>query len=273
MTHLKRFSIPRTWRMSRKSEKFAVTPSPGPHGKMECIPLRVVLRDVLGYADNCREARSVLSQGKILVDRRPRKSSRYPAGLMDVIEIADTRQKFRVTVGPGGLELESIDDSDAGWKICRIRGKTTIRGGICQLNLHDGRNITVKKDTYRVGDSVKISLPDQKILKQYSLEKGSHALITAGRNMGTWGSIKEIEERKHSLEKSTITLDTRDGEIKTLRKYIFVAEMPARHKAGHEPAGEKPEKNEGKPAEPRHAPKGEKASRPKTKPSAAKEKK
>ncbi len=254
MTHMKRSSIPRTWRMSRKKEKFAVAPSPGPHGKMDCIPLRVMLRDILGYADNYREARSVLSQGRVLVDKRPRKSSRYPAGLMDVIEITGTNQRFRVTVGQRGLELESISDSDAAWKICRISGKTTVRGGVCQLNLHDGRNILVKKDAYRVGDSVKISLPDQRILKHYSLEKGAQALITAGRNMGIRGRIKDIEERLHSLEKSTITLDAGEKEIKTLREYIFIAEGPGKTKESkpEKPKEAKPAKKE-KPRKAKHA--------------------
>ena len=240
MTHLKRLGIPKTWPMSRKEQKFAVTPSPGPHPKLECMPLRVILRDLLSYADNAKETRNILSQGKVLVDKRPRKSSRFPVGLMDIIEIPGARQCFRVMVSTRGLGLEKIEESEASKKTCKITGKTTLKGGIQQLNLHDGRNILIKKDAYKVGDSLKISLPDQKILKHYALEKGARCLITAGRNIGIWGRIKDIEERLHSLEKSTVTLDTGEKEIKTLRGYIFIAE-------GGKPRSEKPPRKAEKP--------------------------
>ncbi len=246
MTHLKRFSIPRAWLMSRKREKFAISPSPGPHTRTDCIPLRVILRDLLGYADSAREARSILSQGKVLVDKRPRRDSGFPVGLMDVIEIPDTRDYFRMVAGTKGLELEKIGKTEAFWKICKIRAKTTLKGGIQQLNLHDGRNLLIKKDTYKVGDSIMLSLPEQKILKHYRLEKGSHGFITAGRNIGIWGRIKEIEKREHNLEKSTVTLevdkssgDTQQGtnkrEIKTLREYIFISEKRERASKAESP--------------------------------------
>ncbi len=242
MTHLKRFSIPMSWPMSRKREKFAISPSPGPHARMDCIPLRVILREILGYADSAREARSILSQGKVLVDKRPRRDSGFPVGLMDVIEIPDTRDYFRAVAGTRGLELEKIGKDEASCKVCKIRGKTTVRGGMQQLNLHDGRSLLIKRDTYKVGDSITLSLPEQKILKHYRLEKGSHGFITAGRNIGIWGRIKEIEKREHNLEKSTITLEaekpsgdnwqgTDNREIKTLREYIFVAERPGKPRA------------------------------------------
>jgi small subunit ribosomal protein S4e len=250
MTHLKRLSIPQTWPIPRKRLKFAVNPSPGPHAKMDCIPLRIILRDILGYADNAREAKNILSQEKVLVDKRPRKDSRFPVGLMDVVEIPSTKQYFRMITGKQGLELMKIQDKEASWKLCKIVGKTTLKGGIQQLNLHDGKNILIKKDTFKVGDSIKISLPDQRLIKDYKLEKGSHGFITAGRNIGFWGRIKEVEQREHSLEKSTVTLDTGEKEIKTLRRYIFIAEMPSKVPKPHKPDKKpKPEKKAAKPKE------------------------
>lgn len=225
MTHLKRLRIPKTWPIPRKGLKFAVNPDPGPHTKSGCMPLRVILRDLLGYAENARESRIILTQGKVLVDKKPRKRGRFPVGLMDIIEIPDTKQYFRMIIGESGLRLEKITQAEAAWKFCKITGKTTLKKGTHQLNLHDGKNILVKKDTYRVGDSVMISLPDQKILKHLRLEKGSHGLITGGKNIGIWGRIKEIEKKKHMLEKSTVTIDSATKkEIKTLREYIFVAD-------------------------------------------------
>ncbi len=230
MAHLKRLGIPGSWPMPRKGSKFAVRPSPGPHAIMQCMPLRVILRDLLGYADNAKESMSILSQGKVLVDKKARKSSRFPVGLMDVIEIPDARVYFRVVAGRSGLILEKTDESGASCKTCRITGKTTLKKGVQQLNLHDGRNILVKKDTYRVGDSVSISLPDQKILSHALFAKGSDCFVTGGRNIGIRGTIKEINNKKHMLEKSTVTIDVNSGsakkEIKTLKKHIFISGKP-----------------------------------------------
>lgn len=228
MTHLKRLGVPKTWPIPRKGLKFAVTPSPGPHPKRDCMPLRIILRDLLGYADTSREAMSILSQGKILVDKKPRKSPKFPVGLMDVMEIPDTKQVFRMITTKRGLGLEKISDAESAWKFCKIIGKTTLKGGIQQLNLHDGYNILSKKDAHKVGDTLMISIPDKRVLKHLKLEKGSRCVVTAGRNIGSWGTIKEIETKDHMLEKSTVTLDTGKREIKTLKEYIFIADLEAK---------------------------------------------
>jgi small subunit ribosomal protein S4e len=243
MTHTKRLGIPKTWPMSRKGLKFAVTPDPGPHAKEECMPLRVILRNLLRYAENAKETRNIIVGGKILVDKKPRKNDKFPVGLMDVIEIPETKQHFRMITKKTGLGLEELDESDASSKTCKITGKTTLKKGMMQLNLHDGRNILVtKRDTYKPGDSVVISLPGQKIIKHLKLEKGSHGFITAGRNIGIWGKIKDIESKEHMLEKPTVTIDSGHSEIKTLKDYIFVAE-PAKGRTptgtGRHPEGHK----------------------------------
>ena len=238
MAHLKRLKVPLTWPMSRKAEKFAVTPSPGPHPKMHCMPLRVILRDLLGYADNAKEASQILNQGKVLVDKKARKDSRFPVGLMDVVEIPDARRQFRMMATKSGLQLQDIPEAESSSKTCKITGKTTLRKGVTQLNLHDGRNLILKKDTYRVGDSITISLPEQKVLKHHKLEKGAPCFVTAGRNIGIHGKVKDIEEKKHMLEKSTVTLDTGEGDIKTLREYIFIADSGKAAKPPAKPSKE-----------------------------------
>ncbi len=225
MPHLKRYSIPRFWPMTKKGKIFAVKPIPGPHPKDNCIPLQVMVRDVLGYAENAKEAKKILSEGKLLVDKKVRKDPKFPVGLMDVVEIPEAKQYFRISVNAKGLFLQDIGEKDAGKKLCRINGKSTVKGGLHQLNLHDGRNVPVKKDVYKVGDSVVISIPDQKVLKHYRFEKGERAMIVAGRNIGVKGKIKDIRERKNMLEKAMVLLESKRGEIQTLRDYILVGEI------------------------------------------------
>lgn len=54
--HLKRVRAPHSWLMNKMGGNFAVRPSAGPHKLRESIPLQVMLRDKLGFAQTGREA-------------------------------------------------------------------------------------------------------------------------------------------------------------------------------------------------------------------------
>lgn len=233
MAHLKRYAMPKDWRLPRKEKTFVVRPLPGMHTKNRCIPLQIILRDILHYAASAKEAKQILSKGNVLVDKKVRKDPKFSAGLMDIIEIPEMNKNFRIVVSKKGLTLEKIQENEAGKKLCRIQNKTTIKGGITQLNLHDGRNILLaspkgkeaQKQDFMAGDSILISLPDQKILKHYKLAKGSPAFIIGGRNIGASGIIKNVHIRGNMLEKSAIILKTKEKEIETLKDYVIAGEL------------------------------------------------
>ena len=232
MAHLKRYAMPKYWPLPRKEKVFVARPMPGPHPKDRCIPLQIVLRDILHYASSAKEAKQILSGGKVLVDKRVRKDPRFSVGLMDIIEIPEINESFRVIVNKRGLVLGKTESNKTGKKLCRILNKTTIKGGVTQLNLHDGRNLLLtkpKKETpeqdFMVGDSVLVSLPDQKILKHYKLAKGIPAFIIGGRNIGASGVIKDVRTKKSMLEKSTVILKTKEKEIETLKDYVMAGEL------------------------------------------------
>ena len=65
--HLKRHAAPTSWKIRRKKFTWAIKPSPGPHPKERSIPLAVLLRDILGIAENAREAKKIVKAGKIAV--------------------------------------------------------------------------------------------------------------------------------------------------------------------------------------------------------------
>jgi len=223
MAHLKRYSMPGYWPLGVKCQTFVVRPSPGPHPLNRCMPLRVVVRDLLGLAETTSEAKRVLNAGKVMVDKRVRKDPGFPVGLMDVVEIPDIGKNYRVGVNAKGLHLQEITKEDAGSKLCMITGKRTLNAGV-QISLHDGRNIMLDAGkSYRVGDTVAISLPGQKITAHYKLENGSNALVYSGRNIGMSGVITGIKTRKKMTEKSTAKVRVGGTEIETLKDYIFVA--------------------------------------------------
>ena len=106
------------------------------------MPLSVLLRDVLGLAKNAREGKIILAQKRVLVDGKVRRDHKFPAGLMDVIELPDADMTYRILPAVGkGLTALRISKDEGKAKLCRIEDKSTIKKGAVQLNLHDGRNI------------------------------------------------------------------------------------------------------------------------------------
>ncbi|MHA1615956.1 MAG: 30S ribosomal protein S4e [Candidatus Njordarchaeales archaeon] len=230
---LKRIAAPKLFPIPRKvGGKFTIKPSPGPHPADRCIPLGIIIRDILGYARTLREVKFILNQRIVKIDGRVITDYKFPVGLMDVLEIERTKEYYRTLPFRRKLVLHRITPEEAKYKIVKIIGKRYVKNANIQLNLEDGRNILFKVssdeerrkilDTYFVGDSLMISLPEQKILGHFRLKEGMYALITAGRHMGEHGTIKEIT-KMFGPRASTATIETVSGEeIITALDYVLV---------------------------------------------------
>lgn len=225
--HLKRLPAPRHWPIKRKEDKFTTRVIPGPHPKEHCLTLAILLRDVLGYTENMREVRAMLSSGQVVVDGVVRKNTRFPVGIMDVVEITTSGERFRLLPKlRGGLRIVRIDDSEAKFKLCRIETKTMVKGGKVQLGLHDGRTLLLpegeKASDYKTLDTLKIGIPTQKLMKTINLDKGAYAVVSRGKNVGIEGKILEVEKRL-GTNASTVTLQDPEGnKVQTALEYVFV---------------------------------------------------
>ncbi|WNY29381.1 hypothetical protein MmiEs2_16080 [Methanimicrococcus stummii] len=219
--HQKRMSMPTSWRVPKKTNKWITATSPGPHSKQASLPLVVILRDMLKIVDNAKEAKQILLEKKVLVDGTARKSLKFPVGLFDVIAIPANNQYYRMLQdSKGRLYLNTIDDERAKFKVCKILNKTTVKGGKTQLNLHDGTNILASED-YKTKDTIKISLPDKQILQKLEYKVGNLAMITGGRHSGMVGTLKEINVIKSS-KNNVVTISGIDSDIETIENYVFV---------------------------------------------------
>jgi small subunit ribosomal protein S4e len=205
----------------KKAYKWTVSPRPGPHKKFESIPLQIIVRDILKLGETGKEAKAIIHKGEIFVDGKTRKDHAYPVGLMDVIAIQKLKKYFRVVPFSRGLKLVEIPEKESKFKICRINGKTVIKKGKMQLNLHDGKNILVDKSVYKTGDSVLIEVPTQKILEHVKLESGNTGMIIKGKNSGKLVKIKEIITTK-SREPNKIMCDIEDKEVEVREDYVLV---------------------------------------------------
>ncbi|MFW9810889.1 MAG: 30S ribosomal protein S4e [Candidatus Thorarchaeota archaeon] len=223
--HLKRLPAPRHWPIKRKEAKFTTRVIPGPHPKEHSLNLALILREILGYAENMREVKAILSTGQIKVDGVVRKNPRFPVGLMDVIEIIDSNERFRLLPKlNGGLRLVSVNEDEAGFKLCRIENKSLVKGGKVQLGLHDGRTILVEPEKaadYSTLDTLKMGIPKQKLMKSINLDKGVYAIVTRGKNIGIEGKVLEISKRI-GTHASTVTIQDPEGNrFETALDYVF----------------------------------------------------
>lgn len=214
---MKRYSAPKFWKMAKKQKKFAITPNPGPHPKERCIPVGVLLRDVLGYATSKREVALILNQGSVSVDGRVVKDMHFPTGLMDVVAVGS--ENYRIIPGGHGLAVKKIEGSEAKSKLLQIRNKTSIKGGSVQANCHDGKNIISASG--KTGDTLVFDIATKKVKDVLPFEKGSHAIIIEGHNTGVTGTIEKIIKRPGS-QPNEVLLATDGQKITVPEKYVFV---------------------------------------------------
>jgi small subunit ribosomal protein S4e len=231
-TGLKRKPAPRFWPIHRKEFTWVVKPSPGPHKGSNCLPLAIVLRESLGFAKTRKEAKTIVSQGKICINGQVRRDDSFPVGLADVISIFDVNENFRVLPSAKGLVLQPIDREEAKFKLCRIENKVSVRTGKVQLNLHDGSNILIKvadpkspqEDAYETLDTVRISLPEKQINGSIRMKEKDYAIITGGKNIGKHGSIVQMEKASGKKRRNAlVTIEDKNGNhYQTTLSFIFV---------------------------------------------------
>ncbi|MFX0096040.1 MAG: 30S ribosomal protein S4e [Candidatus Hodarchaeota archaeon] len=227
---LKRLNTPAFLQIKRKHGKFFVKPSPGPHPNRFCLPLLHIVRDLLKIVDNHREAKKLIGLGYLKVDGKIVRDKGFPVGLMDVVSIEKMKKYYRILPDSHyGLRLHEITEQESSFKLCRITNKTNVKGGNLQLNLHDGRNIlirvndprTPKEDVYKRMDVLKISLPEQEILKILKFKENNLAIIMSGKNIGQIGKINNILKR-FGPKASTVSIQHNGSHTETLYDYTFI---------------------------------------------------
>jgi small subunit ribosomal protein S4e len=163
------------------------------------MPINIVIRDVIGLARSTREVRSILHNGLAKVDGRIVKDTRRGVGVMDVLTLGE--ENYRCVLDTNGrLRYRPISADEAGWKVCRVEGKSTIKGGKTQVHLHDGRNIIVDDASeHKTGDSLKISLPEQKVLEHIKFGEGTRCMLVGGVHVGKLADVTDVIVKRSSM--------------------------------------------------------------------------
>ncbi|WP_254823337.1 30S ribosomal protein S4e [Haloglomus halophilum] len=219
--HQKRLSVPKSWPVERKTAAYTVKADAGPHGESG-VPLLIVLRDVLGYANSRKETRYALEQDNVLVNGQPASDEERPIGMFDILEFTERDEHYRVFPDEGGrLALTAIDADSAGSRLGKVVGKTQEAGGHTQLTLHDGATLRSGDDQISPNDSVVVSNDDKSIVAHFPYEEGALVTAVRGTHAGEIGRIDQIQVTPGS-SKNNVLIEGDDGRFETVEDYVVV---------------------------------------------------
>ncbi|NHN41256.1 30S ribosomal protein S4e [Halorubellus sp. JP-L1] len=220
--HQKRLSVPKSWPVERKTETFTVKADAGPHGE-EGVPLVILLRDVLGYADSKKEARYALNEGSVLVNGDAVSDEQRPIGMFDILGFTERGEHYRVFPDEGGrLALTPIDADAADAKLGKIAGKQQVAGGDTQLALHDGQTLQLDDASeYSAKDSVVVDFESAEIVAHFPYEEGALVTAVRGSHAGEIGEIESIDVT-HGSGSNTVVVSQDDGGYETVEEYVVV---------------------------------------------------
>jgi small subunit ribosomal protein S4e len=217
--HLKKLNAPKSWNIERKDFAWIAKPRPGPHSLEGSMPLTTILTIVLKKAGSIREAERLIKTNEILVDGRVVKDPKFPVGFMDVLSLPRVDEHYLITYDKyGRIQLQKIKEQK--FKLCRIERKFVAKKGKKMIGLHDGRTQLVDKE-YKIGDVVKMAIPEQKILDHFEFKKGNTAYVIGGKHAGKTGKIKE--EIKGTAARETLVIMEKEGETFNVpKRYLFL---------------------------------------------------
>ena len=219
--HLSRLTAPKSWPIQRKGVKWIARPSPGPHTLKNCITINLILTKLLRYAKTTKEVKSILNDGKVLIDKISRKDHKFAVGVMDAIGIPDTKENFRVLfTDKGKFKLTKISAEEGKLKPAKIIGKKMLKGKKMQLNFYDGKNLIIDKGDYKVNDTLILELGDKvSINKHLKFDKVALVYLIEGKYRGLSGTIEDI---KPIFGNPTIKVKSKDKTFETSKDFAFV---------------------------------------------------
>ena len=208
--------------VQRKSVKWLLAPSPGPHKKSESISAGVLMRDVLEKAGDMREVKKILNSRAFVVDGKVVKEEKYSVGLMDVIALPTEGKSYRMSLSGPSLVPKEVKGEGAKKKYLKATGKHTVKGKKTNITFHDGRNY-LGDNHIRTGDTCVFSVPEFKLLSHIKLAPGVSCLVMQGKHVGEIAKLEKIIERPGSHDAEAL-LTGPSGEFITVAKYLFAVD-------------------------------------------------
>jgi small subunit ribosomal protein S4e len=85
----------------------------------------------------------------------------------------------------------------------------------------DSRN--PQEDVYETLDTLKVSLPDRKIMEHVKMKENVYAIITGGKNIGKCGKVVEIKKVEGEKRRNALVVieDDRGNRYQTILNFVF----------------------------------------------------
>ncbi|MFH1751355.1 MAG: S4 domain-containing protein [archaeon] len=217
----KTLSARKVLKVGRKGKVWVIKTGKGAHSKKTSIPIGIALREFLGFAKNLKEIKRILHQGFVTVNGVTVKKTNFPIGLFDIIQVIPKKEFYRVLIdNKSRITLKKVEGKDAKEKLCKITKKKKNSVKDFALTTNDGRTI-ITKDNFVVGSTIKISVPEQKVIENMELKKGNTAFITGGTHAGTIAVITKVIPGT-LMKKSLVSLKEGKKEFSTVKEKVFV---------------------------------------------------
>jgi small subunit ribosomal protein S4e len=80
-----------------------------------------------------------------------------------------------------------------------------------------------QEDVYETLDTLKISLPDRRIMEHIKIKENVFAMITGGKNIGKYGKIVEIKRAKSERRRNALVVieDEKGNRYQTILNFVF----------------------------------------------------
>lgn len=214
--YLKRQAAPKNWPVRRKGTKYLVKPN---FNTKKGVPILIILRDILEIAQNRREVKKAIVAKHIIVNNKTSYDEKHNVLLFDKIRILPTKKNYSVEIMENRkLGLREVKESEANFKISKVKDKKILRKGKIQLNLSDGNNFISDIDC-NSNDSVIINFDKKTIEKCLPLKEKSNIFVFEGKHAGKRGKIEKIDKKNKIAE---IEVDKK--RINILIKQLIVIE-------------------------------------------------
>ncbi|MEK6847230.1 MAG: hypothetical protein AABY16_03625 [Nanoarchaeota archaeon] len=199
--HKTRSNIIRGIPLARKGSKYVACAM---RFSKSAVPVVVAVRDMLNLAATTKEVKQMVHDKMLKINGKTVHDIHQPIPIFGIFHADKT---YKMIVKPTGrFEFEETSDAI---RLTKVIGKTLVREGEMQYNLHDGTNI-ISKNKINVGDTLVMDF-ENKIKKHIAIEKDKNVFVISGSNIGGSGSITAINGNNVAIKlhdkKEEVVLD------------------------------------------------------------------
>ncbi len=221
--HLSRLAAPKSWPIKRKGIKWIAKPRPGAHSEQTAMPIGTILTEILNITEDRKDAKRILHEKQVFVNGRVQKDIRLPVGLLDVISIPIIKKNWRVLLtGSRKLSFVEISDKEANTVLLKVRNKTILPKKKVQLNLTNGWNILVAKDTYSTDGVLVYDTKTNKIADYFKLEKGVSVYFLRGKHAGANAKLVELKKIGKLKKENIAVVEANGNKWETITNNLII---------------------------------------------------